>query len=121
MIFSVFKGMVMDGKDGKSYLADGHFAQLEGIKEESTLLLRNFYKSEEIFLDMFEDEYRVITLKSIQSSMYVFYTCRICIFNIFSFLKVATRPVPKVELVLSDASLLLPPTVTPLTGTVVIT
>ena len=44
-IFSVFKGMVMDGKDGKSYLADGHFAQLEGIKEESTLLLRNFYKS----------------------------------------------------------------------------
>ena len=27
--------MVMDGKDGKSYLADGHFAQLEGIKEES--------------------------------------------------------------------------------------
>ena len=61
--------MVMDGKDGKSYLADGHFAQLEGIKEESTLLLRNFYKSEEIFLDMFEDEYRVITLNSIQSSM----------------------------------------------------
>ena len=32
--------------------------------------------------------------------------------------RVATRPVPKVELVLSDASLLLPPTVTPLTGNV---
>ena len=45
------------------------------------------FLGEEIFLDMFEDEYRV-----------------------------ATRPVPKVELVLSDASLLLPPTVTPLTG-----
>ena len=44
--------MVLGGKDGKSYLADGHFAQLEGIKEESTLLLRNFYKSEEIFLDV---------------------------------------------------------------------
>ena len=73
--------MVLGGKDGKSYLADGHFAQLEGIKEESTLLLRNFYKSEEIFLDMFEDEYRVITLNYIQSSMYVFHTshffCRI--------------------------------------------
>ena len=64
------QGMVMDGKDGKSYLADGHFAQLEGIKEESTLLLRNFYKSEEIFLDMFEDEYRVITLNYIQFSMF---------------------------------------------------
>ena len=45
--------MVMDGKDGKSYLADGHFAQLEGIKEESTLLLRNFYKSKQFFLDDF--------------------------------------------------------------------
>ena len=32
--------------------------------------------------------------------------------------RVANRPVPKVELVLSDASLLLPPTVTPLTGNV---
>ena len=51
IIFSVFKGMVMDGKDGKSYLADGHFAQLEGIKEESTLLLRNFYKSKQFFLE----------------------------------------------------------------------
>ena len=39
-------------------------------------------QSEEIFLDMFEDEYRA-----------------------------ACRPPPKVEFVLSDASLLLPPTV----------
>eukprot|EP00093_Oithona_nana_P002907 02907.XXX_1098_61101_1 [CDS] Oithona nana genome sequencing. len=82
----LLKGMVLSG-EGKSFLADTHFAQLEGIKEESTLLLRNFYKSEEIFLDMFEDEYRA-----------------------------ACRPPPKVEFVLSDASLLLPPTVTPLTG-----
>ena len=52
MMFLIFQGMVLGGKDGKSYLADGHFAQLEGIKEESTLLLRNFYKSEEIFLDV---------------------------------------------------------------------
>ena len=71
----------------RSYLSDTHFAQLEGIKEESTLLLRNFYKSEEIFLDMFEDEYHS-----------------------------ASKSAPRVELVLSDASLLLPPTVTPLTG-----
>ena len=76
--------MVMDSK---SYLSDTHFAQLEGIKEESTLLLRNFYKSEEIFLDMFEDEYHS-----------------------------ASKSAPRLELILSDASLLLPPTVTPLTG-----
>lgn len=30
--------------------------------------------------------------------------------------RAACRPLPRVELVLSDASLLLPPTVTPLTG-----
>ncbi len=28
----------------KSFLSDDHFAQIEGIKEESTLMLRNFYK-----------------------------------------------------------------------------
>ena len=69
-----------------------HLASLPllGIKEESTLLLRNFYKSEEIFLDMFEDEYRE-TAKS----------WRYC---------------EKIEFILSDASLLLPPAGTPLTG-----
>merc|ERR1719259_477503 len=71
-----------------SYLSDTHFAQIEGIKEESILLLRNFYKSEEIFLDMFEDEWGATSGK----------------------------PLPRIDLVLSDASLLLPPTGTPLTG-----
>ena len=28
----------------KSFLSDDHFAHIEGIKEESTLMLRNFYK-----------------------------------------------------------------------------
>jgi protein CLEC16A len=62
-----------------------------GIKEESTLLLRNFYKTEEIFLDMFEDEYRETT-------------------------KSWKNDGSKIEFILSDASLLLPPTGTPLTG-----
>ena len=39
-------------------MADEHFAAVEEAREESVLILRNFYKSEEIFLDMFEDEYR---------------------------------------------------------------
>ena len=39
----LIKNMVLR-KDGKSDLADNHFAQVEGIREESTLLLRNFYK-----------------------------------------------------------------------------
>ena len=36
------KGMVLG--ENRSYMTDTHFAELEGIREESTLLLRNFYK-----------------------------------------------------------------------------
>ena len=68
-------------KEEKSVMLDEHFAELEGAREESTLILRNFYKSEEIFLDMFEDEWREMN----------------------------KRPI-NVEYVMSDASLLLPPT-----------
>ena len=71
----------------KSVLADEHFAAVEETREESVLILRNFYKSEEIFLDMFEDEYRQMTAKTLNF-----------------------------EFIMSDASLLLPPTGTPLTG-----
>ena len=60
---------------------------MEEAREEVVLILRNFYKSEEIFLDMFEDEYRQMTEKKLNF-----------------------------EFIMSDASLLLPPTGTPLTG-----
>lgn len=42
--------------DGKNILNDAHKASIEIAKNQSTALLRNFYKSEEIFLDMFEHE-----------------------------------------------------------------
>lgn len=42
--------------DGKSILNDVHKTAIEAAKNLSTALLRNFYKSEEIFLDMFEHE-----------------------------------------------------------------
>ncbi|XP_044289259.1 protein CLEC16A isoform X2 [Varanus komodoensis] len=64
-----------------------HLACLEGAREESVHLVRRFYKGEEIFLDMFEDEYRSMTLKPMN-----------------------------VEYLMMDASILLPPTGTPLTG-----
>lgn len=53
--------------EGQSCLQDHHLAGLEQAKEESTLLMRNFYKSEELFLDIFEDEFldmKVIVLIS---------------------------------------------------------
>lgn len=42
--------------DGKNILSDPHKLSIESVKMQSTALLRNFYKSEEIFLDMFEHE-----------------------------------------------------------------
>ncbi|XP_048847225.1 protein CLEC16A isoform X8 [Brienomyrus brachyistius] len=68
-------------------MKDVHLACLEGAKEESLHLLRRFYKGEEMFLDMFEDEYRSMTSKPLN-----------------------------VEYLMMDASILLPPTGTPLTG-----
>ncbi|XP_018612762.1 protein CLEC16A isoform X2 [Scleropages formosus] len=68
-------------------IKDVHLACLEGAREESLHLLRRFYKGEEIFLDMFEDEYRTMTNKPLN-----------------------------VEYLMMDASILLPPTGTPLTG-----
>lgn len=70
-----------------SSLRDHHLATLEGAREEATLMLRNFYKSEEIFLDMFEDEWHEMHRKPLN-----------------------------VEYLLQDASILLPPAGTPLTG-----
>lgn len=74
-------------KNGISFLQDHHLATIEGAREESMLLLRNFYKSEEIFLDMFEDEYREMKKKTLN-----------------------------VEYLTMDSNILLPPTGTPLTG-----
>lgn len=48
--------------DGTSCLRDEHLATLIGTKEESMLLLRPVFKTEEMFLDMFEDEYREMTV-----------------------------------------------------------
>ncbi|XP_075421477.1 protein CLEC16A isoform X12 [Ascaphus truei] len=73
--------------DGACIIKDVHLACLEGAREESVHLLRHFYKGEEIFLDMFEDEYRSMTSKILN-----------------------------VEYLMMDASILLPPTGTPLTG-----
>eukprot|EP00069_Balaena_mysticetus_P009819 bmy_06497T0 len=65
----------------------GRTPGLPGAREESVHLVRHFYKGEEIFLDMFEDEYRSMTMKPMN-----------------------------VEYLMMDASILLPPTGTPLTG-----
>ena len=52
--------VVMD--DGTSCLHDNHLATLMATREESMALLRNVFKTEEMFLDMFEDEYREMSV-----------------------------------------------------------
>ncbi|XP_055366602.1 protein CLEC16A isoform X2 [Betta splendens] len=81
----LLKQSVLSGN--QCIIKDVHLACLEGAREESLHLLRRFYKGEEIFLDMFEDEYRSMTSKPLN-----------------------------VEYLMMDASVLLPPTGTPLTG-----
>lgn len=73
--------------DGKNILTEPHKATIETAKSQSTALLRNFYKSEEIFLDMFEHEYCDMTKTSLN-----------------------------VEWLCMDSAILLPPTGTPLSG-----
>nr|XP_034180355.1 protein CLEC16A homolog isoform X1 [Osmia lignaria] len=73
--------------DGQNTLKDTHMAAIEAAKEQSTSLLKNFYKSEDIFLDMFEDEYS----------------------------EIQKRPL-NVEWLMMDSNILLPPTGTPMTG-----
>lgn len=78
---------IVPGQRRHMCLRDHHLATLEGAREEATLMLRNFYKSEEIFLDMFEDDWHEMHKKPVN-----------------------------VEYLLQDASVLLPPAGTPLTG-----
>ncbi|XP_018047235.1 PREDICTED: protein CLEC16A isoform X2 [Atta colombica] len=73
--------------EGQCLLRESHLAVIEAAKEQSTSLLKNFYKSEDIFLDMFEDEYS----------------------------EIQKRPL-NVEWLMMDSNILLPPTGTPMTG-----
>ncbi|XP_053987168.1 protein CLEC16A homolog isoform X2 [Hylaeus volcanicus] len=73
--------------EGHSMLKDSHLEAIEAVKEQSTWLLKSFYKSEDIFLDMFEDEYS----------------------------EIQKRPL-NVEWLMMDSNILLPPTGTPMTG-----
>lgn len=68
-------------------LLDTHHNAIFSARNQSMTVLRNFYKSEDIFLDLFEDE-----------------------FNEFN------KSLLNVEFLCMDSTILLPPTGTPLTG-----
>lgn len=68
-------------------LIEKHRNSLFSSRSQSMTVLKNFYKSEDIFLDLFEDEYN----EMIKSTINVEFLCM-------------------------DSTILLPPTGTPLTG-----
>lgn len=70
-----------------SNVPEAHRASLLQARSQSMTVLKNFYKSEDIFLDLFEDEYN----EMIKSNLNVEFLCM-------------------------DSAILLPPTGTPLTG-----
>lgn len=74
--------------NGESFLKDQHLALIEGAREENILLLQNYYKSDEMFLELFEDEYLDMN---------------------------NARPI-SIEHLLMDSNLLLPPAGSPLSG-----
>ncbi|XP_078034274.1 C-type lectin domain containing ema isoform X1 [Augochlora pura] len=73
--------------NGQKVLKGSHLTAIETAKEQSTTLLKNFYRSEDIFLDMFEDEYS----------------------------EIQKRPL-NIEWLMMDSNILLPPIGTPMTG-----
>lgn len=68
-------------------LQESHHHAILSARNQSMAVLRNFYKSEDIFLDLFEDEYNEMK-----------------------------KSVLNVEFLCMDSTILLPPTGTPLTG-----
>ncbi|EAT42579.1 AAEL005902-PA [Aedes aegypti] len=68
-------------------ISDLHKQTIFSARNQSMTVLRNFYKSEDIFLDLFEDEYNEMV-----------------------------KSVLNVEFLCNDSTILLPPTGTPLTG-----
>ena len=48
---------------------------VQGSKEESMLLLRNFYRGDELFLDMFDDEYQsmAVSMAVVQTTWFLPY------------------------------------------------
>ncbi|CAF1067720.1 unnamed protein product [Didymodactylos carnosus] len=87
LTIKILKNFVYDEQKCTSSLSDHHLACVEQAHEQATEDLRRHYKHQEMFLDLFEDEYRQIQINPI-----------------------------RLEYVLKDACMLLPPTTTPLSG-----
>ncbi|CAF1141243.1 unnamed protein product [Didymodactylos carnosus] len=87
LTITILKSLVYDEQKCVSSLSDHHFACVEHAREQATEDLRRHYKDQEMFLDLFEDEYRQIHINPV-----------------------------RLEYLLKDACMLLPPTTTPLSG-----
>ena len=95
-----------------SYVSDFHLACIEQAREQSAFVLRQKFRSEEMFLDMFEHEYQELNVNGeiIQNCLYK-------IFNKSSFFVFkAQSQQMNLDTLLRDWSIMLTPTSTPLSG-----
>lgn len=77
----------ISGENDDYNLVEPHHNAILSARNQSMTILRGFYKSEDIFLDLFEDEYNEMR-----------------------------KSILNVEFLCMDSTILLPPTGTPLTG-----
>uniref|UniRef100_A0A182JKP4 FPL domain-containing protein n=1 Tax=Anopheles atroparvus TaxID=41427 RepID=A0A182JKP4_ANOAO len=80
-------GQIIGAGEDASAVPEEYRASLNQARNQAMNVLKNFYKSEDIFLDLFEDEYN----EMVKSTLNVEFLC-------------------------NDSTILLPPTGTPLTG-----
>ena len=85
MVIKLLKSLLT--QNNKSYINDFHLACIEQAKEQPSFTLRRQFKSDEMFLDMFEHEYQNFLSQTLNF-----------------------------EMILKDWSILLRPTSTPLSG-----
>lgn len=78
---------LVEDEDQIYKLTESQYHSISAARNHSMIVLQNFYKSEDIFLDLFEDEYNEMTKSNLN-----------------------------VEFLCMDSTILLPPTGTPLTG-----
>ena len=48
--------------DNKSYITDFQLACIDQAREQSAFVLRRYFKTDEMFLDMFEHEYQCLNV-----------------------------------------------------------
>ncbi|CAF1039000.1 unnamed protein product [Adineta ricciae] len=87
LAITFLKKLVYNEENQTSYLSEEHLTQIDQARKQATEDLRRYFPQQELLLDMFEDEYRQMQMNP-----------------------------TRIDYLLKDSCMLLPPTTTPLSG-----